>query len=766
MSSRSPSEPPQSEPPAPPGPGHNGTDSAQGPNGQAGPSGQASPSGQAGPNGRPGSNGQLGGLGRIGAFCACHPVRVVAVWLVLLVLALGGRHVVGPTFSDKVSLPGSSSDRGADLLRTSDPAAGATTGKVVLHVGSGTVASHRQAVDESVDRLAAMPHATSVSGQTTSSDGRTAYRTVSFDVQLKTLGHGYTDTLDEAVAPARADGVRVAFGGDFDQVTRAPANDSASEAVGVVAALLILLLAFGSVLAALLPLLTAVVGVGVGVGVVSVVAGAVTFATAAPTLAVMIGLGVGIDYALFLTTRFRQDLIDGRDPRQAVARTTDSSGHAVLVAALTVAVALLSLYACGLTFIGKLGLAATLAVVVTACASLTLVPAALALVGRGIDRVAVRRRPVAETTGASDGWHRYARTVARHPVRFLAAGVTVLVVCAVPMFSMRLGHVDDGADPKGSTSRTAYDWIADAHGPGFGPGANGPFTVVVDLAGATASPDTVADDLTRALRDTPDVAAAGEVRPSSDGKILVTSVQPASAPQSAATGALFDALGRHTLPDALRGTGARAHLTGTPAAQLDFRDKVAERLPVIIGIVLVCAFVLLMAVFRSLVIPLKAVVLNLLTTGASYGVLVAVFQWGWGGGLFGLPEAVPIESYVPMMMFAIVFGLSMDYEIFLLSRISEAWRRTGDNTASVGTGLAATGRVVSGAALIMTAVFLSFTASPTVVVKMLALGLAVSVVLDATLVRLVLVPSTMFLIGRANWWLPRRLDRVLPHLRA
>ena len=707
-----------------------------------------------------------GGLGRLGAFCGRHPVWVVAAWLVLLVLALGGRHAVAPTFSDRISLPGSQSDRGADLLKTSEPGAAAPNGKVVLHVGSGTVAAHQHAVDETVGNLKAMPHVEAVSGETTSSDGRTAYTTVSFDVQLKTLGHGYTDRLDQATAPARADGVQVAYGGDFDQVTRAPANDTASELVGVGAALLILLIAFGSVLAAVLPLFTALVGVGTGIGVVGIVAGTVTFATAAPTLATMIGLGVGIDYALFLTTRFRQDLIDGHDPADAAARTTGSSGHAVLVAALTVAVALLSLYACGLSFIGKLGLAATIAVVVTAAAALTLVPAALTLVGRSIDRIKVRARPVAESAGESDDWHRYARTVSRHPVRFLTAGAALLVVCAVPMFSMRLGHVDDGADKKGTTSRTAYDWIAGAHGSGFGPGANGTFTVVVDLHGATAPVDTISDDVTHALQGAHDVAAVSPVQRSPDGKLLITTVTPGSPPQSAATGALFDTLGGHTLPDALHGTGAHAYLTGTTAGQFDFRNTVAQRLPVIIGIVLVAAFVLLMTVFRSLAIPLKAVVLNLLTTGASYGVLVAVFQWQWGSSVLGLSESVPIESYVPMMMFAIVFGLSMDYEIFLLSRISEAWRRTSDNTVSVGGGLAATGRVISGAALIMTAVFLSFTASPTVVVKMLALGLAVSVILDATVVRLVLVPASMFLMGRANWWFPRRLDRILPHVRA
>ena len=704
-----------------------------------------------------------GALARLGGFSARHALAVVAAWLVLMAGALAARHAVAPTFGDQVSLPGTQSHAGSALLQTSDPGAAKPGGRVVFHQDAGPLAADQTAIGTTVDNLARMPHAVGASQPVTSADGRTAYTTVSFDTQLKTLGHDYTAELDRATAPARAAGVEVSYGGDLDQVVRQPANDRASELAGVAVALVILLVAFGSVAAALLPLTTALISVGTAIGVVGIVAGVVAFATAAPTLATMIGLGVGIDYALFLTTRFRQDLMDGHEPADAAARTTASSGRAVLVAAVTVAIAMLSLYASGLSFIGKLGLAATFAVVVTAAAAVTLVPAALGLVGRRIDRFSVRR-PVAESTGEDDGWHRYARLIARRPWRFLIAGLVVLGICALPLFSMRLGHVDDGADKVGTPTRTAYDRIAAAEGPGFGPGANGPLLVATDVRSLDVPVSQVEADLANALQHTGSIARFTPVKATPDGKVLLTTVTPAAGPQTAQTGALFRTLTNDTLPTALRGTGAHAYVTGTTAAQFDFRGTVKAKLPLIIGVVLVLAFLLLMLAFRSVLIPVKAVLLNLVTTGASYGVLVAVFQWGWGDKLLGLSEPVPIESYVPMMMFAIVFGLSMDYEIFLLSRIGEAWRRTGDNTRAVGQGLASTGRVISSAALIMTAVFLAFTASPTVVVKMLALGLAVSVVLDATIVRLVLVPSSMVLMGRGNWWLPGWLDRRLPRM--
>lgn len=697
-------------------------------------------------------------LFRLGTACARRPVLVIVLWLLALAGAAVGQHAAHPSYSDSVSLPGSRSDTGAKLLSQASPGSTRYTGLVVLHAPAGRVDDRAAATTATTGGLAALPHVTAVSPLVTSSDGGTAYWRVSFDVRPKTLGGDYRPGLDRATSPARDAGLQVAYGGDLDELTRPAGNDRAAELIGLSVALLVLLLAFGSVAAAVLPLATALVAVGTGLSIVGIVAATVDFATSAPTLAAMIGLGVGVDYGLFVTTRFRSHLAEGESPERAVGRAIASSGHAVLLAAATVALALLGLYGSGLSFIGRLGVAATVGVVVSAVAAVTLVPAALGLVGCRIDRLAVRR-PVAETSGDQDGWQRFSALIGRRPVLFLAVGVAVIGLLSVPMGAIRLGHIDAGADPVGSTSRTAYDLVAGATGPGFGPGANGQLTVVVDLRGATEPSDRIAAELSAALAATPGVTTASPPRPSADGTLLTTAVTPGSGPQSAATSALYERLVDTTLPDTLRAAHATGYVTGPTAGQLDFRDTIAERLPVIIGLVLLGAFLLLMVVFRSVLIPVKAVLLNLLTTAASYGVLVAVFQWGWGGPLLGIHESIPIESYVPMMMFAIVFGLSMDYEIFLLSAIADAWRGSRDNTGAVGTGLARTGRVITSAAVIMTAVFLSFAGSPNVAIKMLAVGLATSVIIDATVVRMVLVPSTMVLLGDANWWFPGRRRR-------
>jgi putative drug exporter of the RND superfamily len=703
-------------------------------------------------------------LYRLGLWSARHRVVVIAAWIAVLAGATIGSHVLGGVYSDNFSLPGTSAQQGADLLQAYRPSAGGQGGQIVFTVGAGSLMSHKAAIEQSMTNVRGLPDVLAASDPlapaAVAKDGRVAYASVHFSVNPQSLGQSYLDKFGRAVAPARNAGVAVNYGGQLGQAAKLKTRDPRSEGIGIAAALIILLIGFGSVYAAGLPVLSALAGAFAGLSVVGMFAAWTTFATTAPTLAIMMGLGVGIDYALFLTTRHRQLVMDGTDPVEAAARSLAASGRAVLVAALTVVIALLSLYASGLTYIGKLGLAAGITVVVAALGAITVVPALLALAGRRIDKVRVRR-PVAEASGEHAGWRRYAERVGAHPWMFLLAGVATLAILAIPAFSMQLGHIDAGADPAGSTAKKAYDALS----AGFGPGANGPFTVVAQLgpgAATATQKHEIAVQLHSALAQTADVAAVTPVKATPDGKLLYATVLPKSAPQAAATDQLMQTLEIQTLPSVLYSSWSTGYVTGSLAAQLQFRDEVDSRLPLMIAVVIAAAFVLLLLAFRSPILAVKAGLLNLLSIGAAYGVIVAVFQWGWGSSLFGVSEKVPIESYVPMMIFAIVFGLSMDYEVFLLSRVRESWLRTGDNHASVAHGLATTARVISCAALIMASVFAAFLLSTSVVVKMLALGLGLSVLIDASIIRLLVVPATMFLLGRYNWWTPRWLDRILP----
>jgi putative drug exporter of the RND superfamily len=693
---------------------------------------------------------------------------MVVAWVIILVAVTLGNRAFGGTYNDDFSLPGSAAAQGAALLKAHNPGAGGQSGQLVFTVPSGSITAQQTPVENAVAQVRKLPHVLAVSDPlsqaTTAKNGKTAYGTVNFDVNPVSLGTDYVTQVDDATAVARSAGVAVSYGGLLGQAAQPKTSDLRSELIGIIAAIIVLLLGFGSVIAAGLPIATAIIGAIAGLGVLGMLAAATTFASVSPTLGVMMGLGVGIDYALFLATRHRQLVMDGADPARAAGATIATSGRSVLIAAATVIIAVLGLYASGISFIGKLGVAAAVAVAVAALCSVSLVPALLGLAGGRIDRYRVRR-PVAEAPATrdhsgTDFWRRYAHQIGRHPWQAMCGGVAVLLVLAIPVLSLQLGHIDAGASQESYSSRQAFDAISD----GFGVGTNGPLTVAVQLDKAKTSTSSqvsvLSSALSSAMAKTADVASVGPVQPSPDGAVLSVSVIPASRPQDAATRQLASTLQDTTLPQVLAPYGATGYVTGSLAGQLDFVEIVSQRLPVIIGVVIAAAFLLLLLSFRSPVLALKAALLNLFSIGAAYGVIVAVFQWGWGGSLLGVSGKVPIESYVPMIMFAIVFGLSMDYEVFLLSRVREAWGRTKDNQLAVGEGLAATARVITCAAVIITCVFLAFLLSSNVVVKMLALGLGVSIIVDASIIRLLVVPATMFLMGRANWWTPRGLSRM------
>jgi RND superfamily putative drug exporter len=544
--------------------------------------------------------------------------------------------------------------------------------------------------------------------------------------------------------------VRVELGGRvFQQV----GSIGPAELVGIVAAIVILLIAFGSVLAMGLPIMVALFGVGIGAAFVELLSHTISTPDFTTQLASMIGIGVGIDYALFIVTRYREALHDGLEPEAAVIRAIDTAGRAVVFAGSTVVISILGLFLMGVSFVYGLAIGTSITVAVVMLASVTLLPAVLGFAGHTIDKLSVFRR---RRQGVRNSiWFRWSRVVQHRPWPALAAGLIVLALLAVPLFSIRLGFPDAGANPTSDTTRRAYDLVAD----GFGAGFNGPLLLAAEFPPGT-DPAPVLSRLERALHATPDVSFVAPPVVSPTGGAALITVLPTAAPQSERTSTLVHTLRDHTIPSAVDGSNVRVHVGGLTAAGIDVSDRLAGRLLLFIGAVLALSFLFLLAVFRSVLVPLKAVVMNLLSIGAAYGIIVAIFQWGWLGNVIGIAKPGPIAPFIPMMMFAILFGLSMDYEVFLLSRIREEYDRTGDNALAVADGLAATARVITAAALIMVTVFGSFVFGDNSVVKLFGLGLAAAILIDATLVRLVLVPATMELLGDRNWWFPRFLDRI------
>ncbi|MEU2347505.1 MMPL family transporter [Modestobacter sp. NPDC049651] len=694
-------------------------------------------------------------LGSLARSCVRARRLVVALWLVCVfgLSALAGAFA-GPT-SDDFTLPGSESTRAADLLAEAGfEARSGYQAQVVLHRAGGVddPGVRSAAADLAAGIADRVPGAEVVSpfdpagAEQVSADGTTAYLRVDLPQRTTEELTEVGDTLGALRTDVAVPGLQVEVGGLL------PDEDGGgppAEVIGVLAAAVILFLAFGSLLAMALPLVVGVLGALCGVAAIELAAHVIDVPGFAGAAAGMIAIGVGIDYSLLVVTRYREALRDGLPVVEAVVLAQRTAGRSVLFAGITVVIASLGLVFMGLTLITGVAIGIAAAVLVTMLAAVTLLPALLGFAGARLARARGRRGGTGGTAAA-----RWARAVQRRPVAGLVGSLAVLLVLAVPVLDLRLGFSDAGTLSTADTGRRAYDLLAD----GFGPGVNAPMAVAVSAPDAGA----VATDLAGAVRADPGVASVGPAVVSADGGTAVLQVIPSSAPRDEATTDLVHRLREDVVP-AVAGD-AEVAVGGAQPAAVDFADYTAERLPLFLGVVLGVSFLLLVLVFRGLLVALKAVVVNLLSIGAAFGVLVAVFQWGWLAGALGIEGVAPIEAWVPMMLIAIVFGLSMDYEVFLLSRIREEYDRSGDNSGAVVLGLSRTARVITAAAAIMVCVFGSFVLGSSRELQLFGFGLAAAVLLDATLVRMVLVPAAMELLGRANWWLPRRVDRALPHL--
>jgi RND superfamily putative drug exporter len=691
--------------------------------------------------------------------------RVVVAWIVLLVGAFAVGNALGGVFRTEFKLPGSESQAAFDLLKRS----GFTTrtgeqAQIVIDARDGVndpavrtaMEDLFAAIPRHVSRTSVVSPYTEEGARQIATGGHIAYAEVNLADRDSNALSDAADSIRSLADQVHVDGLHIALGGDIFQQN---VTNGTSEGVGLIAAMIILLIAFGSVLAMGLPIGTALFGVGTGIALVLIVRTAVDMPNFTTAAVAMVGIGVGIDYALFMVTRYREGLHAGLEPEAAVVRSVDTSGRAVLFAGSTVLISVLGLLFIGQSVIRGVAIAIAIGVAMTMVASMTLLPALLGFVGKNIDRLGLPHRRRADKTGRASVWYRWSRQLQHHPWPPLLIGFTFLLILAVPTVAMRLGFSDAGNRPTSDTTRQAYDLLSK----GFGPGFNGPLLLAAETPRG-ASDIQILQRLRAELSDTSGVAFATPVQPNGNATAAIMQVFPTTAPQDEATANLVAHLRDDVIPRATSGTDVSVKVGGVTAAADDYASYTESRLPIFIGAVLILSFLLLMIVFRSLLVPLKAVVMNLLSIGAAYGVVVAVFQWGWGSSFFGVGKEGPIEAWAPIMMFAIVFGLSMDYEVFLLSRIKEEYDRNHDNATAVADGLAVTARVITAAAAIMVCVFGSFVFGDEHALQVFGLGLAVAVLVDATIVRLVLVPATMELLGDKNWWIPRWLDRILPRV--
>jgi RND superfamily putative drug exporter len=710
-------------------------------------------------------------LYRLGRFAARRPWAVIGAWLVVSVLVVATSSAFGQKLGESFGAPGVDSQQATDLLVAAGSDQAGLTAQVVVtprdhqatffnspdaraaltQVQSAAAElPHVLGTNDPAGALAAGPEATSTGA--ISPDGRVAVIRLQYPA-LEELDPADLENLKAfGVRAGEASPLQIELGGDLFFAFEEPGT-GIGEAIGLIAAIVILLLAFGSIIAMGLPIGIALFGLALGISSMSLVTYLIDIPSWAPALGSMVGLGVGIDYALILITRHREYLARGLTVEASVGRAVATAGQAVVFAGGTVVIAILGLAVAGVPFMTAGGVAISLIVLIMVLASITLLPAFLGLAGHWINRLGLKRKHLQVGASPRSGWQRWAEHVSKNAAAYAIGATVLLLALATPVLALRVGTPDEGALPEHRTERRAYDLVAD----GFGPGINGPLVIVVDIS----QDPSVVQPLLDAVKADEGIAAVAPPEVNAGAGVATLVAFPTTGPQDAATMETVKRLRADVFPAVIGRSPAKVHVGGQTATQADVGAKVNDRLPLFIGAVILLSVLLLALVFRSVLVPVKAALLNLLSIGASFGVMVMVFQWGWGAGLIGLESTVPILPFIPMFMFAVLFGLSMDYEVFLLSRVREEYLITGDNDSSVIRGITTTGRVITSAALIMISVFLSFGLNDDPTTKMFGLGLAVAVFIDATIVRLVLVPAAMKLIGDANWWIPGWLDRLL-----
>ncbi|HYH53476.1 MAG TPA: MMPL family transporter [Solirubrobacterales bacterium] len=708
-----------------------------------------------------------GPLYAIGRFCSRNHWPVIGAWVILAIALLAIGQAAGSKTSENLTLPGTDSTLATELLEDDLPQQAYGSNPLVLEAPQGKLADSKyaQGVAETVKNLNGLGEVNSAVSPLSpegaaflSKDGSIGYVPVVLNVGPGEIDEAQAQRILNQAEPARAAGLATAVGGYVGQQLSKPETET-SEAIGLAAAVVILLFAFGTATAMMLPILSAVIGLACALSIIRLLEHVLEVPGVALTLGTMIGLGVGIDYALFIVTRHKLQLSEGMELRESIARATATAGGAVVFAGFTVVIALCSLAFAGIPLVATLGFTAAVAVVVAVLAATTLLPAMLGALGPHINSLRVKLGKTHPDDKEPHGWRRWAERVSARPGTATAVSLLVLAVLALPVLQLELGQNDVSALPEDTTSRQAYDGL----NKGFGPGVYGPLLIASEFT-SPAEGKQVLPKLEQAIGATADVGAVGEPSFDKEGTAAVFTVISKSEPWADDTVDLVENLRSDVIPGALKGTEASSYVGGQTAGYIDLASQISDKLPLMIAIVVGLSFIVLLIAFRSLLVPIKAAAMNLISVAAAYGIVTAVFQLGWGSSLIGLDHAIPIVSFVPLLMFAILFGLSMDYEVFLLTQIREHYGKHGDARRAVVEGVANTGRVITSAAAIMVCVFTSFVLSGNPVVKEFGIGLAVAIAIDSTLVRCLLVPAVMVLLGKWAWWLPSWMDRWLPRV--